>query len=302
MKDLDIISNKVLDFSSDLSHDHPGFRDQTYRQRRAQITQISRSYKWGDALPRIQYTDEEKKVWRKVHNTLTPLYKKYACKEYLSVLPELEKHAGYTPDNIPQLADVSDFLEKRTDWTMRPVTGLLSSRDFLNSLALKVFQSTQYIRHSSVPLYTPEPDLIHEMSHAAMLADQDFSDFSQQIGLASLGASEKDIDRLSKLYWWTIEFGVCQQNGNIKAYGAGLLSSFGELKYSVSDKAEHIPFNAKVAAGTPYIVTEYQKRYFVASSFSDMKDAVCKFAKSIFRPFNVAWDPTHRMIQVYTQK
>ena len=123
-----------------------------------------------------------------VYDKLQSLFPVHACKEYLDILPQLEKHCGCRADNIPQVRDISEFLEETTGWRMRPVAGLLSARNFLNGLAFKTFFSTQYIRHHSMPLYTPEPDICHElMGHAPMFGDPKFAEFSHQIGLASLG-------------------------------------------------------------------------------------------------------------------
>lgn len=286
-----------------LASDHPGATDASYRARRVEITALAKSYRHGDKIPRVEYSDVEKGVWKEVFNTLTKLYPTHACKEHRFVFPLLEANCGYTADNVPQLQDISDFLQDCTGWRLRPVTGLLSSRDFLAGLAFRVFHSTQYLRHPAKPLYTPEPDLCHEiLGHVPLFADPAFAAFSQEIGLASLGAADDDIEKLATVFWFTVEFGMTKEGDNVRAYGAGLLSSFGELEYCLSGQPKLLPFDPAVTAVTPYPITTYQPTYFVTESFEDAKKKVTEFAKTLNRPFSVRYNPYTQNIEVLDSK
>jgi len=205
ISDIDYFTRQTLEAGGDLQADHPGFKDKEYRDRRKMISEIAMNYKHGEPIPKINYTESENKTWQVVYERLTALYPKYACEEYNYLFPLFQQNCGFRAQNIPQLQDVNDFLFEVTGFRYRPVAGLLTARDFLNGLAFRVFHSTQYIRHHSSPFYTPEPDVVHELlGHSIMLADPDFAEFSQQIGLASLGATDNDIDRLVRLYWYCL--------------------------------------------------------------------------------------------------
>lgn len=125
-----------------------------------------------------------------------------------------------------------------------------------------------------------------------MFADRDFADFSQEIGLASLGASDEDVQKLAHCYWYSVEFGLCREDGHNKAYGAGLLSSFGELEYACSpehpegqEPPEVKDWDPEVAATQEFPITTYQPVYFLASSLVDAKQRVRKYCEGLQRPF-----------------
>jgi phenylalanine-4-hydroxylase len=297
--DLDGYASRTLEYGGELAADHPGFTDAVYRDRRANITAIARTFHTGQEIPRVEYTKEEVKTWGIVYERLVKLYPTHACREHQYVFPLLQQNCGYGPDKIPQLQDVSEFLRECTGFTLRPVMGLLSSRDFLNGLAFRVFHSTQYIRHHSKPFYTPEPDICHELlGHVPLFADPDFAAFSQEIGLCSLGASDADIKKLATIYWFTVEFGLCQQDGQLRAYGAGLLSSFGELEYCVGTEPETRPFDPAKVAIQSYPITQFQPLYFVAESFRNAQERVREFAATMDRSFSVRYNPFTQTIEV----
>lgn len=303
IRELDQFANRILSYGSELDSDHPGFTDPVYRKRRKEFADIAFNYRHDQPIPRVEYTQKEKETWGVIFNELTKLYPTHACKEFNHIFQLLVDNCGYRADNIPQLEDISDFLKDCTGFTLRPVAGLLSSRDFLAGLAFRVFHSTQYIRHSSNPHYTPEPDVCHELlGHVPLFADPDFADFSQEIGLESLGAPDEYIVKLATCYWFTVEFGLCLQNGQKKAYGAGLLSSFGELQYSLTDAPDVRPFNPETTALQVYPITEYQPIYFISNSFKEAKEKMRAFAQTIPRPFSIRYSPFTRSVEVIDNK
>ncbi len=256
-----------------LDPDHPGFRDPEYRARRNAIAQIAMTYLTGAPIPEAPYTELEHGVWQTIWKALGPAHRKHACAEYLDCLDRL----AFDIDRIPQLGEVSKKVEAISGFRLEPVAGLVEPRVFLESLARGVFLSTQYIRHHSTPLYTPEPDVAHEIiGHAVTLASKRFAELNRLFGKAVARTTDaRELDRLSRVYWFTIEFGVLREDGRVKAYGTGLLSSAGELEEM--HKAELRPLDVEAAADLIYDPTHYQSVLFCADSFDEMYETLREF-------------------------
>ena len=183
------------------------------------------------------------------------------------------------------------------------MAGYLSPRDFLAGLAFRVFHCTQYIRHSTDPFYTPEPDCCHELlGHMPLFADPMFAQFSQEIGLASLGASEEEISKLVSCYFFTVEFGLCREGDQLKVYGAGLLSSAAELQFVMEGSQTGLvaleALETEAVFSAEIMVTEYQKQYFYTESIEQAIDFVRDIANNVERPFSVRFNPYTQAVEI----
>ena len=256
-----------------LDPDHPGFRDQEYRRRRNQIAQIAMKYRPGDPIPDAPYTTEEHQVWSAIWQALKPAHERHACAEYNACLTRLD----FAPDRIPQLRAVNEKVKAISGFRLEPVAGLVQPRVFLENLADGVFLCTQYIRHHSTPLYTPEPDVVHEIvGHGVTLASERLAELNRRFGQAIKRArSPEGLERLSRVYWFTIEFGVLREDNGLKAYGTGLLSSAGEM--AEMHDAELRPFDLDAASRQAYDPTHFQPILFCAESFDEMYRSLKEF-------------------------
>ena len=257
----------------DLCENHPGLNDQRYLDRRRNFHKLVK-----EGFDKIIYRDYENKLWCRIYIKLKEIHNKYACKSYLDNFKLLEQNNIFTQNKIPQLKEINNFLYSKTGFKLKPVNGLISSREFLNSLAKREFNCTLYIRHESNPFYTPEPDIVHEfLGHVPLFADEEFAELSEKIGVASLEMNEVELLKLTRFYWFTIEFGLCEENKKTKVYGAGILSSIGEMEYSVSEKANIIEFDVKNIIEQDYPVTKYQPVYYKVSTFEEAKKQLLDF-------------------------
>ena len=246
-----------------LNPEHPGFLDQEYRKRRDAIAQLALSYRSGQAIPRVEYSPEEHNVWNIITERLAPLHQQHACSEIL----ELQEVLSFSSQELPQLCDVNKTLERMAGFRMEPVAGLVSARTFLYYLGRRVFLSTQYIRHYSQPFYTPEPDIVHELiGHAATLTHPGIAEVNRLLGKAVSIASDVELEKIARVYWYTLEFGLVEERGSIKALGAGLLSSIEEIQSCTSMPLHDWDLHAMMEE--EFDPTKPQACYYVAPSFT----------------------------------
>ena len=256
-----------------LGEGHPGLNDPVYRERRDLIATTADRWTPGTPAPHVEYTDEEHEVWRVVCEDLRDKHRAYACQEFLDGKEAL----GLPVDHIPQLEELSDQIGPHDGFRYRPAAGLVPLREFYGALADHGFWATQYVRHHSVPLYTPEPDVLHEVvGHGNTLADPRFTRLYEAAGAAARRVeSAEALEFVSKVFWFSLEFGVLQEPDGLKAYGAGILSSPGEIE-EFGDITIR-PLDLVAMGTTKYDITRYQEVLFAAQSFSHVEDVVGEF-------------------------
>ncbi|CAD8057325.1 unnamed protein product [Paramecium sonneborni] len=278
----------IMQVNEENNQDHPQFKDQEYRKRREEIAKISQAHMVGEPVPYINYTQQEEETWKKIYTILREKVQQVMSQRYLRNLQKIENALGFKY-KIPQLRDIDAYLKAETGFRLKATHGILSQREFLNALGHRVFCCTQYIRHHSTPEYTPEPDIVHELvGHVPLFADKEVADLSQEIGILSCGAQQKDLSRLGTLYWFTLEFGACKENGQIKGYGAGIASSIGECDHF--PKANYEKFDPFIHADREYPIQTVQPTYMYTDNFEEAMQNLIIFGKSLQKPFGLYYD------------
>ncbi len=260
-----------------LELDHPGASDQEYRTRRDNIAGLAKKFRETHEITDVEYTNEEQGVWRIVATKLEEIQAKRASEFYL----DAKKKLGITTTKIPQLSEMNKRLKELSNWRLAPIEGLVETRGFLSWLSYRTMLCTQYIRHTSRPEYTPEPDIVHEaIGHIPNFTNRDFADFSQFIGHGARIATDEQLEELGRLYWFTVEYGLIEENGESKAFGAGLLSSFGELEHAFTENVERRPFDLARVVKTDYSYSDMQPILYVIPSYQFLKDTTRKYIES----------------------
>ena len=224
--------------------------------------------------PWDDYGDEDHATWATLYARQREVLKGRACDEFIAAQDAM----GMTPDRIPKFAELNEVLSKATGWTLIGVEGLLPELDFFDHLANRRFPVTWWIRRPDQIDYIEEPDLFHDLfGHVPLLMIPVFADYMEAYGRGGVKAHAIGADalqNLTRLYWYTVEFGLIRQKDGLRIYGSGIVSSKGESIHCLeSDAPNRIGFDLERIMRTRYRIDTYQKTYFVIDSFEQLMDA-----------------------------
>lgn len=232
----------------------------------------------GDQIPYPDYSDDDQTTWRLLCARQRTLLPGRAADEFISGLAQL----ALDEQRIPALADVSRRLYRATRWQIGHTPGLLDAREFFSYLARRVFPCTDYVRGRHELDYTPAPDCFHDIfGHTPMIVHPRFADFYQKIGQAALAcADDATMEGLTRIYWFTVEFGLIRSPAGPRIYGNGIISSYAETQHSLTEKVTHEPFTPERLAAQSYDIWHFQNPLFVIDSFDQLEREFDRWARS----------------------
>jgi len=218
------------------------------------------------------YTPEQHAVWAELVRRRRPQIDLHACRAYLEGYEIL----GLEDDRLPNLKAVTSRLKPRTGWSSTPVSGFLPSDAFFEMLDARMFPTTTWLRSRDSLEYTPEPDIFHDVfGHVPMHTHPVFADFLQHYGSVCAKIKDKDtLERLGRLFWYTVEFGLIREDGTIKVYGSGVISSHGESTNVIEGGCEVRKFSLEEVLNTPVKVDRIHSRLFAIDSFEQIYEAM----------------------------
>jgi phenylalanine-4-hydroxylase len=229
-----------------------------------------------DKIVYPNYSDDEHSRWKFLFDRQMKFLPGRACEEYL----EGTRKLNFTPDKIPSLKELSFIFNKATGWKLARVPGLIHEQDFFEMIKRKVFPSTDYIRGKEELDYTPAPDLFHDMfGHMPMLTNKNFASFYQMFGEAAFHAKGQYRKFLETFHWFTVEFGLIKKPEGMRIYGAGIVSSLGEVQHALSDEVEVRDFDPEKIVKQQYDVWHLQPILFAVDSFEQLEDGFKHWTK-----------------------
>nr|WP_298687066.1 phenylalanine 4-monooxygenase [uncultured Dongia sp.] len=215
------------------------------------------------------YTKDEHRLWQQLFRRQSEVAQRYAAKAFLDGMHNLDM----SPDRIPDFEDASKRLRALTGWEIVAVPGLIPDDAFFSHLAHRRFPVTVWIREPHEIDYLVEPDVFHDFfGHVPLLTQPIFADYLQAYGAKGAEAMRLGATKiLARVFWYMVEFGLIRENGEIKAYGAGMLSSATETAFSVdSPKPHRVMFDLARVMGTDFRIDDFQSTYFVLDRFDDL--------------------------------
>lgn len=217
------------------------------------------------------YSSDENAVWSLLFNRQIKALQAHACAAYLNGLNVL----GLSADTVPQVRDIDEKLFKISGAGVKGVSALIPQVEFSTLLKNRKFPVATFIRTREDLDYLQEPDIFHEVfGHCPMMTDPKFCRFMQAFGDLALSLEEELLPQLFRLFWFTVEFGLIRENDEIKAFGAGIMSSPAELRHAVSGPAERVPFDLLHVLRTPYRIDIVQPVYFVITGLDQLVSAI----------------------------
>ncbi len=229
------------------------------------------------------YSDENQEVWRTLYDRQMGYLESMASSVYLTGARSIKLVREYIP-YIEGPKSINNYLAKLTGWQSRAVPGYLPAKAFFACLARREFPTTIVIRPKESLDYLPEPDIFHDVfGHVPLHADPVFGDFLQTYGKAAATTDDpQHVERLARLFWFTVEFGLIREAGKVKLYGSGLISSPGESRHSLESKeVDRRPFDLETVCGTSFEIDHYQPILYVLESFDQLRDAMNRYAMRI---------------------
>ena len=223
------------------------------------------------------YTQDNQEAWRQLYAEQMAYLPERASQVYLDGAEAI----GLKPDGIPNIKQLNARLEPRTGWNSVPVPGYIPAKAFFACLAARRFPTTIVIRPLERLDYLPEPDIFHDVfGHVPLHADPVFADFLQTYGQAALHATtDQQTEELARLFWFTVEFGLIQEDERLKVYGSGLISSPGESRHALeSSDVERRAFDLEQVIATPFEIDHYQPILYVLDSFDQLREAMLSYA------------------------
>lgn len=231
------------------------------------------------------YTNEDKEVWSILFNRQMQKLAIHASAEFLAALERIGFHA----QEIPDFTKVNAVLKKLTGWQLIVVPELCPAKEFFHFLANRQFTATCWLRKMDQLDYLEEPDMFHDVfAHAPLLSNKHYADFFADLGKLAVEYAEhaEAVEMLERLYWFTIEFGLIEENGSVKIYGSGIISSKEETLHALSDVPLKEYFNLHKIIRHEFRTDVLQNHYYIIRSFDELLNALTEMKQLLARQFS----------------